>query len=182
MNNPKSNKYISALNIDKIRDKDYNMHKAGWDLFSALSNFQGDLSAIKFDDNFEATIDGYQHKIYFPNRDDLAARCKTFRKAINLTQKQMAFVVGTTQQTIYQIETAKALPSFIWGLNMVMHFDLNLHWFVTGEASMFTSRDLLEENFNQLKQENKKLKQDLQRKNKMIDIMINNKCDKCYEV
>ena len=93
MNNPKSNKYISALNIDKIRDKDYNMHKAGWDLFSALSNFQGDLSAIKFDDNFEATIDGYQHKIYFPNRDDLAARCKTFRKAINLTQKQMAFVV-----------------------------------------------------------------------------------------
>ena len=52
---------------------------------------------------------------------------------------------------------------------MIKYFDLNIHWFLTGEATMFVDRNFLDEKFNELSEENIKLKKDLARKNKMLD-------------
>lgn len=158
--------------IDKIR-----IEKNNKNLFSeeanltkeALRIFSKNLDNIKLNESYEFIMGDYKHKLIIPDPIQIAKRYKRFRKTIRLTQREMAFITSSTPQTVYQIENAKAVPSIVWALNMIKYFDLNIHWFLTGEATMFVDRNFLDEKFNELTEENIKLKKDLTRKNKMLD-------------
>ena len=141
-------------------------------LLDALSNFNGDITQIPCKDGI-CQIGDYQYIRFTPKVDEIAERFVAFRHAIGLTQKEMGFLCGMSQQSVYQVEAKKALPSPMWLTNAVNHFDLNAHWLVTGEGTMFTNRSLIQETITKIQAENKNLKSELKRKNLMLDKLLN---------
>ena len=149
--------FHSPFFIDEIRDQNAifnNPRLIG--IRKALKVYSKKLHNIKLNKKNEYEMGEYKHKLLSPPFKEFSKRFKEFRKVIGLTQKEMAFLVNTTQQSIYQIENANAVPSITWIINMIFYYDLNIHWFLTGEATMFTSRDVLEEKFTEINLENKK--------------------------
>jgi len=175
--NKMPNKNISNLSkpytIDEIRNENiyYNSPREVG-LKKALKLYSKELENINLNDKNELELGDYNHKVIVPNIKSYSKRFKKFRNSIGLTQKEMAVIVNTTQQSIYQIENGNAIPSVVWIINMIIYFDLNAHWFLTGEASMYTSRDFLEERFNELSKEKNNLQKEINRKNKMIDHLM----------
>ena len=158
--------------IDEMRLEDKKIISTNQDLLEALKNYKGDLDQVKYDKNNQAKLGEYTHTLVLPDPKVIAKRFKQVRTTIGLTQKEMGFLTGMTQQSVYKIETGKAFPSAVWIMNMTTYFDINPHWFITGEATMFTSRSVLEERFQRLTQKNEKLIKELERKDKIIDKLL----------
>lgn len=165
----------TPLYIDEIRSNGIShTPETELGLKKALKVCSKELDNISLNAKNELVLGNYKHKVIEPNIKSYAKRFKKFRNSIGLTQKEMALIVNTTQQSIYQIENGNAVPSRVWIINMIVYFDLNAHWFLTGESTMFTCRNILEEKFNKLKKENRKFRKDLKRKNNIIDILMSN--------
>nr|BAR34180.1 putative phage repressor protein CI [uncultured Mediterranean phage uvMED] len=172
MNKHKYSDISAPYIIDEMRLEEKKIISTNQDLLEAVKKYKGDLDDVKYNKNNKAKLGEYTHTLLFPDPKVISKRFKLVRTTIGLTQKQMGFLTGMTQQSVYKIETGKAFPSAIWVMNMMTYFDVNPHWFISGESTMFTSRSMLEEHFQKLTQKNEKLKKELERKDKIIDKLL----------
>ncbi len=111
-------------------------------------------------------------------------RLKAIRKALNLSQVELAEKLGVNASAISQMETGRINPSLDTLMILAKNYKANLHWLITGSGQMFEEsisttlyktnhrlialKNLLTEELNQINQ----AKQDYS-SNDIIDIPVN---------
>jgi len=66
-----------------------------------------------------------------------AHRLKLFRNELDISAQELARSVGVKTSTIYSYESGNSSPN-LETLNLLyVSFGLNIHWFVTGDGTMF---------------------------------------------
>ena len=74
------------------------------------------------------------------NVNDLRDRLVEFRKAFNLTQRQLAKRVGVTSQLISMMETGKSQLSHLTAKAIEAEFGVSHEWLLTGEGTMMAKK------------------------------------------
>ncbi len=64
-------------------------------------------------------------------------RMRALRKALNLSQQEIAKTLKVNPSAISQMETDRIKPSLDTLLLLTKHYKVNLHWLITGKGQMF---------------------------------------------
>ena len=67
----------------------------------------------------------------------MGQRFKKFRQTLNKTQSELAEPYHCTRQIISFIESDKSKPNLQFLYQLSFDHNLNIHWLITGEGSMF---------------------------------------------
>lgn len=73
------------------------------------------------------------------NKKNIGQRFRLFRKSRNMTQKQLADHLSTSQYAVANIERGKYSLRFEHLLSMSDKFKLNPNWLLTGQGGMTTA-------------------------------------------
>ena len=80
--------------------------------------------------------------------DNIAERFKKIRKLLNKSQDELAKDLGLTKQAISNIENSKSLPGINSLSKLILNFDVNANYIISGKGAYFVSN---EDNFVKLK-------------------------------
>lgn len=72
---------------------------------------------------------------------DLGNRIAEFRKAVKLSQLELAEKTGISRGFISQLETGRANPSIGFLYILMIEYKLSLNWLLTGLGEMFINDD-----------------------------------------
>lgn len=70
------------------------------------------------------------------DKRDVGKRFRQFRQSIDLTQLELAKILGLTQTTITGIEKGKSFPSLTALSYLAEHYALSISWLITGQGDM----------------------------------------------
>lgn len=68
---------------------------------------------------------------------EFGLRVKTIRKTLGLSQKEFAESLGISGTFISEVESGKYKPCYDFFYNMMVQFNVNLHFLLSGEGEMF---------------------------------------------
>jgi transcriptional regulator with XRE-family HTH domain len=68
---------------------------------------------------------------------EFGLRVKTIRKTLGLSQKEFADSLGISGTFISEVESGKYKPCYDFFYNMMVQFNVNLHFLLSGEGEMF---------------------------------------------
>ncbi|MDQ1351686.1 MAG: hypothetical protein QG657_1991 [Acidobacteriota bacterium] len=64
-------------------------------------------------------------------------RVKEIRKTLRLSQKEFAESLGISGTFVSEVESGKYKPCYDFFYNMMEHFNVNLHYLLSGQGEMF---------------------------------------------
>lgn len=73
--------------------------------------------------------------------EHIGIRIKNIRKLLNKSQEQLATELNLTKQAISNIETSKSLPSMALLSKLLLDYDVNLNYIVSGMGDIFLSNE-----------------------------------------
>ena len=73
--------------------------------------------------------------------DNIAQRFKKIRKLLNKSQDELAGDLGLTKQTISNIENSKSLPGINSLSKLILNFDVNANYIISGKGAYFVSNE-----------------------------------------
>lgn len=73
--------------------------------------------------------------------EHIGIRIKNIRKLLNKSQEQLAAELNLTKQAISNIETSKSLPSMALLSKLLIDYDVNLNYVVSGMGDIFLSNE-----------------------------------------
>lgn len=73
--------------------------------------------------------------------EHIGIRIKNIRKLLNKSQEQLAAELNLTKQAISNIETSKSLPSMALLSKLLVDYDVNLNYVVSGMGDIFLSNE-----------------------------------------
>lgn len=68
---------------------------------------------------------------------EFGQRVKAIRKTLGLSQKDFAESLGISGTFISEVESGKYKPCYDFFYNIMNHFNVNLHYLLTGQGEMF---------------------------------------------
>ena len=68
---------------------------------------------------------------------EFGQRVKAIRKTLGLSQKDFAGPLGNSGTFISEVENGKYKPCYDFFYNIMAHFNVNLHYLMTGQGEMF---------------------------------------------
>ncbi len=71
----------------------------------------------------------------------IGSRIKHIRKILNKSQEELACELSLTKQAISNIETSKSLPSMALLSKLLIDYDINLNYIVSGIGDIFISKE-----------------------------------------
>lgn len=73
--------------------------------------------------------------------ENIGIRIKNIRKLLNKSQEQLAAELNLTKQAISNIETSKSLPSMALMSKLLVDYDVNLNYVVSGMGDIFLTNE-----------------------------------------
>lgn len=71
---------------------------------------------------------------------NIGERFKNIRKILNKSQDEFAHSLGITKQAISNIEHSKSMPGIITMDKLLLKFDINLNYLISGVGNMFNDQ------------------------------------------
>lgn len=72
-----------------------------------------------------------------PNKKDVAERFKALRELLKKNQAYIAADAGVSQSTVTRTESGELYPNFELLFALHTHYNVNIHWLITGQEEMF---------------------------------------------
>jgi DNA-binding XRE family transcriptional regulator len=78
------------------------------------------------------------------DKKEIGKRIKFVRESFSLNKQEFANRIGCSRSAILPIEEGKALPSGELGFRFIEHFNINIHWLVSGNGEPYLEKNSLE--------------------------------------